>query len=334
MRGMSKKNLIVGAVLRRRACDARRRAEHAREGAAAQAKAPCRRRASKSTRCGRSRCRITGCSATSSASASTPRTTSASFTAAPATLERKEIYAAANPPQSECCVPAPPVLEFDADGNLVKAWGGPGQGYEWPESNHGITPDSQGQRLDRRQRRQRRPHPEVHARRQVRQAVRLRLRQRRQQRHVGVQQGRQDLARREGQRGVRGRRLRQQARRRDRHGHRQDQALLGRLRQQAGRHARSAATTRTRRSRSSSATRCTAPSRRTTASSTSATAPNDRIQVFTKDGKFVKEDVSREEHARRRLGVGHRVLEGRAAEVPLPGRRRQREDPRLRSRSR
>jgi hypothetical protein len=59
-------------------------------------------------------------------------------------LEAKEIYAAANPPESECCLPAPPVLEFDADGNMVKAWGGPGQGYEWPESNHGITPDSKG----------------------------------------------------------------------------------------------------------------------------------------------------------------------------------------------
>ncbi len=59
-------------------------------------------------------------------------------------LEPKEIYAAANPPASECCVPAPPVLEFDQEGNLVKAWGGPGPGYEWPESNHGITPDSKG----------------------------------------------------------------------------------------------------------------------------------------------------------------------------------------------
>ncbi len=59
-------------------------------------------------------------------------------------LEAKEIYAAENPPASECCVPAPPVLEFDAEGNLVKAWGGKGQGYEWPDSNHGITPDSKG----------------------------------------------------------------------------------------------------------------------------------------------------------------------------------------------
>jgi DNA-binding beta-propeller fold protein YncE len=61
-----------------------------------------------------------------------------------ATLEEKEVYASANPPASECCLPAPPVLEFDADGNFVKAWGGPGQGYEWPASNHGITPDSKG----------------------------------------------------------------------------------------------------------------------------------------------------------------------------------------------
>ncbi len=61
-----------------------------------------------------------------------------------ATLNPKEIYAMANPPASECCVSAPPILEFDAEGNLIKGWGGPGQGFEWPESNHGITPDSKG----------------------------------------------------------------------------------------------------------------------------------------------------------------------------------------------
>ncbi len=36
---------------------------------------------------------------------------------------------------------APPVLEFDAAGNFVQAWGGPGEGYEWPESEHGIYVD-------------------------------------------------------------------------------------------------------------------------------------------------------------------------------------------------
>src|SRR3954471_19412929 len=59
-------------------------------------------------------------------------------------LEAKEIYATTNPPSSECGVPAPPVVEFDAAGTFVRAWGGPGQGYEWPDSNHGITPDSKG----------------------------------------------------------------------------------------------------------------------------------------------------------------------------------------------
>jgi DNA-binding beta-propeller fold protein YncE len=59
-------------------------------------------------------------------------------------LEAKEIYASTNPPSADCCLPAPPVVEFDAAGNFVRAWGGPGQGFEWPDSNHGITPDSKG----------------------------------------------------------------------------------------------------------------------------------------------------------------------------------------------
>src|SRR6266699_6714293 len=59
-------------------------------------------------------------------------------------LEPKEVYAITNPPGSSCCLPAPPVLEFDEEGNLIGHWGGPGQGYEWPESNHGITVDYKG----------------------------------------------------------------------------------------------------------------------------------------------------------------------------------------------
>ena len=60
-------------------------------------------------------------------------------------LEPKEVYAITNPPGSECCVPAPPVLEFDEQGNLLNHWGGSnGPGYEWPASNHGITVDYKG----------------------------------------------------------------------------------------------------------------------------------------------------------------------------------------------
>jgi len=40
-----------------------------------------------------------------------------------------------------CCSAAPPVLEFDPEGNLVNHWGGPGSGFEWPPSMHGITID-------------------------------------------------------------------------------------------------------------------------------------------------------------------------------------------------
>jgi DNA-binding beta-propeller fold protein YncE len=40
--------------------------------------------------------------------------------------------------RAECCTAAPPIIEFDRDGNLIRAWGGPGEGYTWPESNHGI----------------------------------------------------------------------------------------------------------------------------------------------------------------------------------------------------
>lgn len=41
---------------------------------------------------------------------------------------------------AECCTPAPPILEFDIEGNLINAWGGPVEGapYVWPESNHGL----------------------------------------------------------------------------------------------------------------------------------------------------------------------------------------------------
>jgi hypothetical protein len=60
------------------------------------------------------------------------------------TLGAKEMYATTDPPSADCCVPAPPVLEFDQQGNMVHAWGGPGAGFEWPESNHGIIVDSKG----------------------------------------------------------------------------------------------------------------------------------------------------------------------------------------------
>jgi len=39
---------------------------------------------------------------------------------------------------------APPVIVFDTAGNYIKAWGGAANGYEWPEREHGIHIDYKG----------------------------------------------------------------------------------------------------------------------------------------------------------------------------------------------
>src|SRR3989442_2619735 len=59
----------------------------------------------------------------------------------PATIPDGEKGAALTPPQSECCIPAPPLLEFDTNGKFLQAWGGPGQGYEWLSSEHAVFVD-------------------------------------------------------------------------------------------------------------------------------------------------------------------------------------------------
>ncbi|MEK6323549.1 MAG: hypothetical protein AABN33_18065 [Acidobacteriota bacterium] len=58
-------------------------------------------------------------------------------------LGNNEKGAILNPPTG-CCVPAPQVLEFDQAGTLVSHWGGPGQGFDWPQSTGGITVDHKG----------------------------------------------------------------------------------------------------------------------------------------------------------------------------------------------
>jgi hypothetical protein len=59
-------------------------------------------------------------------------------------LHDNEKGAELKPPIAECCKTAPPVLVFDKEGNLLRAWGGPGPGYEWPDSNHGVHVDYKG----------------------------------------------------------------------------------------------------------------------------------------------------------------------------------------------
>jgi DNA-binding beta-propeller fold protein YncE len=59
----------------------------------------------------------------------------------PGSLTPRERAAEQNPPEAKCCVAAPPVLVFDQSGNLLRTFGGPGQGYEWPQSEHGVYID-------------------------------------------------------------------------------------------------------------------------------------------------------------------------------------------------
>ena len=47
-------------------------------------------------------------------------------------------------PAEQDAMAAPPVVVFDSEGNFVKAWGGPGAGYEWPQREHGLHIDHEG----------------------------------------------------------------------------------------------------------------------------------------------------------------------------------------------
>jgi NHL repeat len=61
-----------------------------------------------------------------------------------ASLQGNEKGPTQTPWASECCFGAPQILEFDAAGTLLNSWGGPGQGYEWPQNPAGITVDGKG----------------------------------------------------------------------------------------------------------------------------------------------------------------------------------------------
>ena len=65
-------------------------------------------------------------------------------------------YERPNGPSADCCKAAPSVLEFDTNGKLLRAWGGPSDpgwlaahckaadGCIWPNNEHGIYVDEQG----------------------------------------------------------------------------------------------------------------------------------------------------------------------------------------------
>ena len=59
----------------------------------------------------------------------------------PRSLTEREAGAVQDPPLSDCCVPAPSVIEFDQEGNVLQAWGGLGYRGSWPQTEHGLFID-------------------------------------------------------------------------------------------------------------------------------------------------------------------------------------------------
>ena len=62
----------------------------------------------------------------------------------PASLIDDEKGAQKNPPETRCCLAPPAVLQFSPDGKLLRSWGGPAAGYDWPKTEHGIHVDKDG----------------------------------------------------------------------------------------------------------------------------------------------------------------------------------------------
>src|SRR5438132_9202964 len=71
----------------------------------------------------------------------------------PRDINPDESGASTNPPRTDCCIAAPAVLEFDTAGNLLKSWGGPGYTDGWPAqgiarpgaaAEHNIIVDREG----------------------------------------------------------------------------------------------------------------------------------------------------------------------------------------------
>ena len=207
----------------------------------------------------------------------------------PRSLSDRELGAQQNPPWSKCCRAAPPVIVFDQAGNVVRAWGGPGAGYEWPESEHGVFVDDNDSvwvagngnkdsqilkfTLEGKFLLADRPERTVQG----------------QQRHRQPRESGGHQRRRRGPRGLRGRRVSQSARHRIRLGDRRLQATLGRVWQAAERRRNAAV-------RSGAAAIARSSGRPVHCVRLAKDGllyvcdrTNDRFQVFRKDGTFVSE---------------------------------------------
>ena len=63
---------------------------------------------------------------------------------APRTVPADQAGAAQTPPRSACCVPAPSIIEFDDAGRVITSFGGPGYLPDWTTDEHGLAIDKAG----------------------------------------------------------------------------------------------------------------------------------------------------------------------------------------------
>ena len=229
-----------------------------------------------------------------------------------------------NPPTSTCCAKAPPILEFDQAGNVIKHWGGPSPDYEWPQSNHGITIDYKGIVWIGGN-----VGPDSQLLKFTQDGKFLA-----QYGHSGKSTGSNDTENFGRPAKIFVDPKNNEAYIADGYGNKRVAVIdadTGKFKRYWGAYGNKPDDTNTGRynpdappiQQFRSPVHCAMLS--VDRLVYVCDRPNDRIQVFTEDGKFVKEVVHQEEDARRRLGVGHRVLEGSAAEVPVPRGRQERE---------
>jgi hypothetical protein len=62
----------------------------------------------------------------------------------PGTSTKVQLGAAQNPPMSDCCNKTPSVLEFNPAGDVIRSWGGPGFVKDWPTVEHALWVDKGG----------------------------------------------------------------------------------------------------------------------------------------------------------------------------------------------
>jgi DNA-binding beta-propeller fold protein YncE len=62
----------------------------------------------------------------------------------PRSSTKDELGASQTPPRNDCCMTTPAVLEFDTAGKLIRSWGGPGFVPDWPSGEHAIWVEKSG----------------------------------------------------------------------------------------------------------------------------------------------------------------------------------------------